>query len=144
MLINSHCTPSIFDITDKNSKYCLQMFTYCKMFVLHFDRKIGILKYQELNFEFIKTICYAILNNIAVWLKCLLFPLLAVNYEKIFLLGYSSNKRHNYNENGFDTVLYRVKIRHQNYGKYLMIIERFLCALNVFTRWTIVYSRLLI
>ena len=46
--------------------------------------KILVFRYEKLHFKCTHTICCSILNNMILWLKCQVFPLLAVNWENIF------------------------------------------------------------
>ena len=93
--------------------------------------KILVFKYEKLHFKCTHTICCSILNNMILWLKCQVFPLLAVNWENIFCLAILQIKVIIIMKINSIWYFNEVRIRHQNHGKDSTIIKCFLFA-NIF------------
>ena len=122
--MNSHCISSISDITAKNSIYC-QIFIECCHCICV---KRNILEYEILHFECIWTICFTIWYSIGLWLKCHVFPRSWQLIVKTFCWAIHLIKMIITMKIILIWCFNEVWIRHQNYGKDLMIIKYFLFA----------------
>ena len=124
-----------------NESYCIYIYLtlplkieYTNIFgecVCCISIKILVFKYEKLHFKCTHTICCSILNNMILWLKCQVFPLLAVNWENIFCLAILQIKVIIIMKINSIWYFNEVRIRHQNHGKDSTIIKCFLFA-NIF------------